>query len=326
MNIKNLFAMVLALFALTCNLSTTFAADTSKKSNNQPKSVVKKAIPVVKKAVPVKSAATAKVTKTETRYRATSEFTTLEKVGFTQPQYKGPATLNGLGLKSAAELGLDGKKVYNEYENSARIVILSPFAKVYYDTGSLEPLYLAGCLRDGKSFANRIKLLEPVKAPEVKSVQTPTPVPVIVSVPLPEKPFVYQLPKVVETVVVQEKDIVVPVYYPKYEVVVHKQNIVYQNEPQVIPVQVYEQPRMVAGPSQQIPVQMPVQRLAPPQQMFAPLQRGICAPGGYSQRPVQQRSGGGSVQNQTQQQNQQVMISNQNRAGNNNSVRVQQRR
>lgn len=242
--------MVLALFALACNLSTTFAAS-AEESNNQPKQsaepVIKKAefvkaaapVVAVKKTEPVKTEVSVQKTKIDNRYRETPEFTTLEKAGFTQSKYKGPETINGLGLKTAAELGLDGKKVYNEYERSARIVILSPFAKIYYDTGSFEPVYLYGCLRDGKPFANRIKLLEPLKkAPEVVTVPAAVPV---------EKPLVYQLPKDSATVVVQEKDILVPIYYPKYAVTVHKQNIVYQPEPRVIPVQVYERPRMIVS-------------------------------------------------------------------------------
>ena len=186
MNYQKSFALVLALLALVCNFnSTAFAADTSKKSNNKPEAVsptVKRAELVVKKTELAKSATSAKTTKTETRYRSTSEFVPVEKVGFTQPKYVGPETLNGLGLKSAAELGHKGKKIFNEWDSSARIVILDPLAQIYYDTASMEPLYLFGCLRDGKPYANRIKLLEPLeKAPE----PTPSPTPTVTPAPTP---------------------------------------------------------------------------------------------------------------------------------------------
>ncbi len=175
MNLHKSFALVLTLFALVCNPSKTFSAETPKKSNNQPS-----ATPVpVKKALPV-----------ETRYRATADFVSLERAGFTQSKYSGPATLNGLGLKSASELGIAGKSIYNEYERSARVVVLAPSAQVYYDTGSLEPLYLAGCMIDGKPSANRIRLLEPLqKVPEEKPVPvaTPAPTPVITATPEPKK-------------------------------------------------------------------------------------------------------------------------------------------
>ena len=192
MNIKNSSALVLALFALVCNLSTTFVAN-AQESNNQPTQTAKS---VVKKAVPVKTATPVKVNKAENRYRATPEFVSVEKAGFTQPKYTGPATLNGLGLKSAEELGVTGKITYNEYEQSARVVVLSPLAMLYYDTASLEPLYLAGCLRDGKPYANRIKLLEPVKAPEPKPVPVATPAstPVVSATPEPKPVPVVKAP------------------------------------------------------------------------------------------------------------------------------------
>ncbi len=176
MNIQKLFALVLA-FVLACNISTVSAADKAPKQNNQPAA---SPTPVAMNKPAVK--------KQEDRYSVVGEFVKLDKVGFTQPKYTGPATLNGLGLKSASELGIAGKSIYNEYERSARVVVLAPSAKVYYDTGSLEPLYLEGCMIDGKTSANRIKLLQPIqKAPEPK----PEPVAVVTSTPTPEpKPVV----------------------------------------------------------------------------------------------------------------------------------------
>lgn len=171
MNLYKSFALVLALFALACNFSTTAFAANAQESNNQP---------------------------SEGRYLSTGDYTPIDKVGYKQPIFVGKDTLNGLGLKSAKELGIAGKKFYNEQEKSARVIILNPDAMVYYDTGSLEPMYLAGCLRDGKPFANRIKPLEPLqKAPEPKpvpvAVVTPTPAPVLTPTPAP-KPVVVSKP------------------------------------------------------------------------------------------------------------------------------------
>lgn len=166
MNFNSFFATVLVLCALACNFSTVSAAQPTK-PNNQPTSAV-----------------TPTVQKQEVRYQVAGGFVKLDKVGFTQPIYSGTASLNGLGMKTAGELGIAGKLVYNEYEHTARLVKLHPLAPVYYDTGSFEPLYLGGCHRDGKPWANRLKLVEqptatpaPIVAPV--AVATPTPVPVV---------------------------------------------------------------------------------------------------------------------------------------------------
>lgn len=173
MNIKKLFASLLA-FVLACNLSTVSAADKAPKQNNQPAA---SPTPVVMNKPVIK--------KQEDRYGVVGDFVSLDKVGFTQPMYSGPASLNGLGMKTAGELGIAGNLYYNEYENTARLVRLHPSAPVYYDTGSFEPLYLGGCIRDGKTFANRLKLAEQKTATKPVSVAAPQPAQVSVPAATP---------------------------------------------------------------------------------------------------------------------------------------------
>ncbi len=94
---------------------------------------------------------------------------------FTQPQYTGPSSLDGLGKKTAGELGLTGKRVYNEYPKGPVLVTLSASAVIYYDTASLEPLYLDGCIVNGKSRPNRLKLEDVVVVEKVRTVEVPGP-------------------------------------------------------------------------------------------------------------------------------------------------------
>jgi len=232
MNLKNSIALVSAFFVLACNPNVS-AADKAQKQKNQPAQPA-----VIKTASAVAENPAKTVQKTvEARYQtATAGYVSLEKVGFTQPKYTGSATVNGLGLKTAAELGLAGTQVYNEYEHSARIVTLSPLAKIYHDTASMEPVYLDGCMRGGKPFANRLKLVEPMKKAE--------PTPITVTAPIP-KPVVYVRPETVVVANVQEKDIVVPIYSPHYEVTVHRQNIVYVPQQVRHPVKVWEKPNNI---------------------------------------------------------------------------------
>lgn len=72
------------------------------------------------------------------------------------PEYKGPDSLEGLGLKTAAELGLTGEEFWNEYPKGPRLVKLHATAKIYYDTGSMQPYYLDGCIVNGKPRPNRL--------------------------------------------------------------------------------------------------------------------------------------------------------------------------
>lgn len=179
MNIKKLFASVLA-FVLACNFAMVSAAEPTKQ-NNQP---VASPTPVVMNK-PVK--------KQDDRYEVVGGYVKLQDVGFSQPKYTGPATVNRLGLKTAGELGLTGKLVYNEYEHSARTVYLSASAQVYYDTASMEPLYLAGCFDNGKPFANRLKLVQQ----QTPVVLVPQPTPVAVIKP-PSSEVQYQKPAIVQ--------------------------------------------------------------------------------------------------------------------------------
>jgi hypothetical protein len=79
---------------------------------------------------------------------------------FTQPKYNGnPSMLDGYGKKTAGELGLAGKEVYNEYPTEVRVVILSAQAVLYYDTASMEIVYLDGCRWNGREWKNRVKLV-----------------------------------------------------------------------------------------------------------------------------------------------------------------------
>jgi hypothetical protein len=87
-----------------------------------------------------------------------------------QPQYTGPATVDGLGLKSAGELGLTGKRAYNEFPSGPKLITLSAQAMIFYDTGSMEPLYLDNCRVNGKYRPNRIKLEEVVTVEKEKIV------------------------------------------------------------------------------------------------------------------------------------------------------------
>lgn len=90
----------------------------------------------------------------ETRYeRLTNDI-------FTQAAYTGnPAMLENYPIATGAELGITGKEIYNEYPEGPVVVVVHAQAKFYYDNGSREPLYLIGCVRKGKPWFNRVKLV-----------------------------------------------------------------------------------------------------------------------------------------------------------------------
>lgn len=101
------------------------------------------------------------------RYTAAQNFEVkTSRAVFTQPPYNGDSRmLDGYGKAAARELGLAGREVWNEYPQEGAVkVTLAPNAELYYDTASREPLYLGGCLRKGKSWVNRVKLVTPPRA------------------------------------------------------------------------------------------------------------------------------------------------------------------
>ncbi|HZS43217.1 MAG TPA: hypothetical protein VFA52_03315 [Candidatus Paceibacterota bacterium] len=79
--------------------------------------------------------------------------------------YTGPECLEGLGYKSAAELGWTGRLVYNQMLHKAEIVPLSASAMIYYDTATKQPIYIDGCMRNGKAYKNMIAFVEEQPAP-----------------------------------------------------------------------------------------------------------------------------------------------------------------
>lgn len=126
------------------------------------------------------------------RYRV-STFEVVKADVFTQPEYNGkPEMLDGYGKGTAEKLGSAGEEVYNEYPGQGAVrVILHPKAVLYYDTASRQPLYLDGCLRKGKPWVNRIKLVEPPPPPEAPALPPPPPpppVPTVVEKPCPPCP------------------------------------------------------------------------------------------------------------------------------------------
>lgn len=272
MNIKKSFVMVLALFALACNPVSVLGAE-SPKQNNQPSPtttpiVVKKAIAVEQKQVKKTTEVVPLRMQDNERYMVAKPYKFHSLTEFKQPIYTGPETIKGLVEKTASELGLVEALVVNEATHVGVEVITKSASKFLVDKEFGIPLYIVGCAeRDGKPFYNRITVLKKVESKPVVAEAIPAATPTIVSVPVapePVKPEVYKLPKFVAHQVVQEETITVPIYYPDYKVTVHKQDIVYKPEPNVIPVQVYERPRMVVPRnSGGLPRQMMAERCQP---------------------------------------------------------------
>jgi hypothetical protein len=121
-------------------------------------------------------AATHKVNVSRGRYQKVPGHAPLSV--FRHRPYTGPECLEGLGRKSARELGWTGRRVYNEMLHGAEVVILSGDAIVYYDTASMEPVYLEGCFRSGRPYKNRLAFVPEerrVEAPPQTYVPTPQP-------------------------------------------------------------------------------------------------------------------------------------------------------
>ena len=124
----------------------------------------------------------------ETRYER------LTNAVFTQPAYNGnPAMLENYPIASASELGITGREIYNEYPEGPVVVVVHAEARFYYDNGSREPLYLIGCVRKGRAWFNRVKLVvttitveKRVEVPVVTRVEIP--VETRVEIPCPTCP------------------------------------------------------------------------------------------------------------------------------------------
>jgi len=255
MNLRNSFALVLALFVLACNPVYVLGAESSKQ-NNQPSPtatpmIVKKAIPVEQKQVKKTTAKVSLNMKDNDRYTVVKPYKFHPLSEFKQSIYVGPATIKDLVEKTAPEIGMVDALVANEATQVGVEVIIKSAARFLVDKEFGIPLYIVGCAdRNGKPFYNRITVLKKVESKPV-ATEALAATPMIVSVPTPPepaKPEVYQLPKLVAHQVVQDETITVPVYYSDYKVTVHKRDIVYKPEPRVIPVQVYEKPRVVVAP------------------------------------------------------------------------------
>lgn len=81
---------------------------------------------------------------------------------FSHPEYTGEIKmLEGFGKATAEELELSGREVWNEYPGQGAVKVkLNPKAVLFYETASRQPMYLDGCLRQGKPWVNRVKLIE----------------------------------------------------------------------------------------------------------------------------------------------------------------------
>ncbi len=100
------------------------------------------------------------------RYTLTGETAPLSI--FTIPAYnpRDPEFFEGWGRMTAEDLGLEGAEFWNEFGRSARKGILEGRAIIRFPNGfQWDEAYLEGCLKSGKTYFNRIKL---VRKPTVK--------------------------------------------------------------------------------------------------------------------------------------------------------------
>lgn len=124
------------------------------------------------------------------RYTTAPDFQIKVGVVFTQFDYKFESRMpQGFGKKTARELGADGRKFWNDYPGEgAALVVMHADTLLIYDTVSLVPLYVTGCIREGKEGGiNRIKEetpptpvaakppLEPIRVREIVTVNYPEP-------------------------------------------------------------------------------------------------------------------------------------------------------
>lgn len=101
------------------------------------------------------------------RYTLTGERAPLSI--FTLPRYdpRDPDFFDGFGRATAEDLNLTDADFYNEFGNRAERGRLHPKAVIRYKNGfQWDEAYLEGCLKNGKVYFNRIKL---VKKPVVKT-------------------------------------------------------------------------------------------------------------------------------------------------------------
>ncbi len=90
------------------------------------------------------------------------------------PMWKGKSSTDGFGeAVSATELGWAGLEVWNEAGDVARLTKLKAGAMLYVMNGEQDPqeAYLVGCIKNGKPFMNRVRL---VKKRITTSVETVT--------------------------------------------------------------------------------------------------------------------------------------------------------
>jgi hypothetical protein len=93
------------------------------------------------------------------RYTAADDFRVDSSVTFSQPDYKFESRLpEGFGRATAFELGVSGQKFWNEYPGiGGALVVMNPNTVLIYDTVNRIPMYVTGCIREGKKGMNRIK-------------------------------------------------------------------------------------------------------------------------------------------------------------------------
>ncbi len=94
------------------------------------------------------------------RYTLTGETAPLSI--FTLPAYnpRDPEFFDGWGRMTAEELGLEGAEFWNEFGRSARKGKLHGKAVIRFPNGfQWDEAYLEGCLKNGKVYYNRIKLV-----------------------------------------------------------------------------------------------------------------------------------------------------------------------
>lgn len=112
------------------------------------------------------------------RYTAARDFLVDPTVEFSQPDYKFESALpQGFGKATAEDLGMAGVEFWNEYPGIGGVwVAASPKAEFFYDTVSRMPLYIAGCIREGKKNGlNRVKLVVPSPPPPAPEAPPPSP-------------------------------------------------------------------------------------------------------------------------------------------------------
>lgn len=99
------------------------------------------------------------------RYTLTGETASLSI--FSLPAWNGdPEFFDGWGRKTASELGLAGAEFWNEFGRTARKGILHPDAVIRFPNGfQWDEAYLEGCLKNGKVYFNRIKIVKKPTAP-----------------------------------------------------------------------------------------------------------------------------------------------------------------